>query len=110
MDPAHYVRLPMEVVDSRGSHDDAYVADKSQHYGSNGSSKQHDVEQMMLVRLVDAFVRKPSHTARPADELHVVEVPDSSRVSVCVSSVAATNVDCRLDAAVRDDKSDADSC
>jgi hypothetical protein len=41
----------------------------------------------------------------------VVEVPDSPKVSVCVSSVAAINaVDCRLDAVVHDDKSDADNC
>jgi hypothetical protein len=59
MVPDHYVRLLMEVVDSRGSHDDACVVDKSQHYGSNGSSKQHDVAQMMPVRLADAFVHKP---------------------------------------------------
>lgn len=53
------MRLLMEVVDSQDSHDDACVVDKSQHYGSNGSSKQHDVAQMMSVRLADAFVHKP---------------------------------------------------
>lgn len=105
--------LPMVVADSRDSHDDACVADKSQHFGSNGSSKQHDVEQMPA-RLADAFVHKPSHRVpvswRLADEPHVVIASDSPTVDVYVSFVAATSVDCRPDAVERDDKSDADSC
>lgn len=104
--------LPMAVADSRGSRGDACVVDKSQHFESNGSSKQHGAGQMMLVPSVGAFVHKPLHTVPVswwlADEPHVVEVPDSPMVNVCVNFVAAKAFDCRLGAVVH--KNDADSC
>lgn len=103
----------MAVVDNLDSHDDACVADKSQHYESNGSSKQRDVEQM-LVRLADAFVRTSLHTVpvnwRLVDEPHVVSMSDLRAVNVYVSSAEATVVGCRPDAAEHDGKSDADNC
>lgn len=89
MGPAHCERLLMVVADNPGSHDDACAVDKSQRYGSNGSSKQHDVEQMP-VRWVDAFVHKPLHTVPVnwwlADEQHAVS---SATVNVYASSVEA---------------------
>lgn len=101
----------MGVVDSRDSHDDACVVDKSQRFGSNGSSKQHDVEQMPA-RLVGAFVHKPSHTVpvswRLVDEPHVVADSPTEDVYECFA--AATSADCRLDAVERDGKNDADNC
>lgn len=54
MDLMHYV-LPMVIADSQDSHDDACVDDKSQHFVSIGSLKQHDAGQMHLqVRSMDA--------------------------------------------------------
>lgn len=103
----------MADADSRDSLDDACVADKSQRFESNGSSKQRDVEQM-LARFADAFVRKPSHTVpedwRLAGEPHGASVPDSPAVNVCVSLAAATIFGCTLDAAALDGRNDADSC
>lgn len=103
----------MAVADNRGSLGDACAADKSQHFGSNGSSKQHDVEQMPD-RLVDAFVHKPWRMGpedwRLADEPHGVIVSDLPVANVCASSAAATIVGCRLDVVERGDKSGADSC
>lgn len=99
----------MEVADNQGSLCDAFVvADKSQHYGSNDSSKQH-VEQMP-VRKVDAFVRKPLHTGPGdwwlADEPHGVSEADSTKVNVYVSSAAATADGCKLVAVVHGDRND----
>jgi hypothetical protein len=112
MDPIHCVLL-MVAVDSRDSLDDACVVDKSQRFGSNGSSKQHDVGQM-LVRLADAFVHKPLHTVpvdwRPADEPHVAFAFDYwPKVDVYVSLAEATVVGCKLDAVVHG-RNGADSC
>lgn len=101
----------MVIADSRDSLDGACVVDKSQHYGSNGSSEQHGAEQMMQVQPVGAFVHKQSHTEPVswlADEPHVVEVPDLPTVNVCVSSAVTTIFGCKLDAVVH--KSDADNC
>lgn len=99
----------MEVADNLGSFDDAFVvADKSQHFESNGSSKQH-VEQMP-VRKVGAFVHKPLHMEpvdwRLADEPHVVSQAGSTKVNVYVSSAGAIIDGCKLVAVVHDDKND----
>lgn len=95
----------MGVADNLGSLDGAFVVvDKSQHYESNDSSKQH-VEQMP-VRKVDAFVHKPLHTEPVewllADEPHVVSEVDSTKVNVYVSSAAARVDGCKLVAVVHD--------
>lgn len=100
----------MEVADNLGSLDVAFVvvADKSQHYESNGSSKQH-VEQMRG-RKVDAFAHKPLHMEpvdwRLAGEPHVVSEADSLKVNVYVNFAAATIDGCKLVAVVHDDKND----
>jgi len=120
MDPIHYA-LPMVVADSRDSYDDgACAADKSLHYGSNGSSKQHDAVQMLVLFAADAFVHKPwLHTVPVnwplADELHVVARAGQSpmTVSVCESfvvAVEATFVGCRLDVVHDRMDVDADNC
>jgi hypothetical protein len=98
-------------------HADAYAVDKSQHYESNGSSKQHDVRQMLVHLLLDAFVHKPLHRVPVnwpllEDEPHEVEVPDSPIVDVDVSSAEAIAfADCRLNVVVAvAHKSDVDNC
>lgn len=66
----------------------------------------------MPVPSVGAFVHKPSHTVPVswwlAGAPHVVEVPDSPTVNVCVSFAAATVAGCKPGAVVH--KSGAGSC
>lgn len=118
----------MEVADNQDIQHllvDAYAADKSPHYESNGSSKQHDAEQMQVL---DAFDHKPSLLQRRrvsvnwllVDEPHVVETTMSA-LDVNVSGelrwtvvVQAITVDlaCRVNAVAELmlHKNDADNC
>lgn len=101
MVPDRVVQLKA-VAGSRGSLGDACVADKSQHFGSNGSSKQRGAGQM-LEHSVGAFDRKPLRTVQLGHEPHAVS-------SIELPVDVATVVGCKPDAVERGDRTDADSC
>lgn len=107
MDPYVSCQLLMVNVDNQDNYDDAFADDKSQHFESIDSLKQHDAGQMVILKrrrlpLLDYKQQMDErHVVKKASVVAVAEQP--------MRGIANTFVDYKRQDAVVNDKNDVDT-